>query len=97
MSKNRLISFKYGEMKMIEQFDLIDTQDFGLAVALICKKYDLLDLDKSFGARRITFRFADKPGINQASQDYWNGKLLVDAKTYWSESKNLKTRLYSLG
>lgn len=92
-----LISFNFGEMRMNNLVNLTDTQDFGLAVALVCKGYELVDLEKSFRGKRITFRFNNKHGINQASQDYWNGKLLVNAKTYWNESKNLKTRLYSLG
>jgi hypothetical protein len=77
--------------------ELMDTQDMGLAVALLCKNYELVDLERPLSGKRITFRFQGKNGLNQAARDYWSGKLLVDPKQYWNESKNLKTRLYSLG
>lgn len=76
--------------------DLTDTQDMGLAIALMCMSYELIGLERSGHSNRVTFRFLDQHGINEATRDYWSGKLLVSAKTYWNESKNLKTRLYSL-
>jgi len=75
---------------------LLDSQDMGLAVALLCKEYQLAELERPEYGGRVTFRFVLAEGIDQAAQDYWNGKLEVDAKKYWSEAKNLKTRLYSL-
>lgn len=76
---------------------LIDTEDFGLAIALVCCGYELVGLEqKKQGSSRITFRFASHQNINEDAQKYWSGKLAVDAKSYWNESKNLKTRLYSL-
>lgn len=75
---------------------LLDSQDMGLAVALLCKEYQLAELESPNYGARVTFRFVSEDGIEQAAQDYWNGKLEVDAKKYWNEAKNLKTRLYSL-
>ena len=75
---------------------LLDSQDMGLAVALLCKEYQLAELEKPQYGGRVTFRFVLANGIDQVAQDYWNGKLEVDAKKYWNEAKNLKTRLYSL-
>jgi len=75
---------------------LLDSQDMGLAVALLCKEYQLAELERHQYGGRVTFRFTLDDGIDQAAQDYWNGKLEVDAKRYWNEAKNLKTRLYSL-
>ncbi len=80
-------------MRHNEQFN---TQDMGLAVALVCKDFALQDLGPSAGGSRYTFHFEATPGIDEAAQEYWNGKLTVDAKQFWNESKNLKTRLYSL-
>ena len=68
----------------------------GLAIALLCTGYELVKLGQPESGRRITFEFRPAKGIEQATQDYWSGKLSVDAKRYWNESKNLKTRLYSL-
>lgn len=75
---------------------LTDTQDMGLSVALICAGYELVDLESQAAGKRVTFRFKTMSGIDQVAQNYWAGKLSVDAKTYWNETKNLKTRLYSL-
>lgn len=75
---------------------LLDSQDMGLAIALLCKEYQLAELESPQYGGRVTFRFVAAEGIDQAAQDYWNGKLEVDAKKYWNEAKNLKTRLYSL-
>jgi hypothetical protein len=75
---------------------LLDSQDMGLAVALLCKEYQLAELERPQHGGRVTFRFILDAGINQAAQDYWNGKLEIDAKRFWNEAKNLKTRLYSL-
>jgi hypothetical protein len=76
--------------------ELLDTQDMGLAVGLISKGYELLELESSGYSKRITFRFQQEKSIDEAAQDYWSGRMQVDAKTYWNEMKNLKTRLYSL-
>ena len=75
---------------------LLDSQDMGLAVALLCKEYQLAELERPQYGGRVTFRFILDDGIDQAAQDYWNGKLEIDAKRFWNEAKNLKTRIYSL-
>ncbi len=81
----------------MNQSELTDTQDMGLAIALLCMSYELISLEGNSRNSRVTFRFLNEAGINEATQEYWSGKLLVSAKSYWNESKNLKTRLYSLG
>jgi hypothetical protein len=73
---------------------LQDTQDMGLAVALRCKGFNLSTLEQPATGKRITFRFEASQGLDEAAQAYWNGNLMVDAKTYWNESKSLKARLY---
>jgi len=75
---------------------LNDTQDMGLSIALICRGHVLTELESPRFGKRITFHFQGKDSIGTDIEDYWNGRLLVDAKTYWNESKNLKTRLYSM-
>lgn len=75
---------------------LYDTSDMGLAIALICLGHELVELEQPRSGKRIIFRFKVADSLHQAAQSYWCGKLHVDAKSYWNESKNLKTRLYSL-
>lgn len=72
------------------------TQDMGLAIALLCSDYHLVGLEPPSSGQRITFCFQSTNSIEKTSQNYWDGKLSVDAKNFWNESKNLKTRLYSL-
>lgn len=77
--------------------ELLDTQDLGLAIALTSTGYELVELEKAPYGKRVTFRFlASNDAIHRSAQNYWSGKLMVDAKTFWNESKNIKTRLYSL-
>lgn len=77
--------------------ELMDTQDMGLSVALICKGYELVQLEPTRFGKRVTFRFRADDSIHVTAQEYWTGALEVGAKQFWNESKNLKTRLYSLG
>ena len=74
----------------------VDTEDMGLAIALCTKGFILLGLEHHSGTKRVTFRFENTSGIQEATQAFWNGQLSVDAKNYWNESKSLKTRLYSV-
>lgn len=74
---------------------LYDTEDMGLTIALICCNFVLANIERPDFGSRFTFCFQFSPDLDQAAQDYWNGKLFVDAKRFWNESKNLKTRLYS--
>ncbi len=71
------------------------TEDFGQAVALVCKGYELFYM-RVKRDKRVLFTFTPGAQLHQTAEDYWNGKLLVDAKRYWNESKNLKTRMYGM-
>ena len=73
-----------------------DTEDFGQAVSLLCMGHELIFMHPRENSQRVVFHFEITPTVEQHAQDYWNGKLLVDAKQYWAESKNLKTRLYGV-
>lgn len=79
-----------------EGISSFDTQDFGQAAALLAKGYELIAMHPMENSKRVVFHFVITPAIEQDAQAYWNGKLLVDAKQYWGESKNLKTRLYGV-
>lgn len=79
----------------MNDYEPYDCGDMGLAVALVCCGFELISLERPQHGNRITFRFKVEGEIYQATQDYWSGNLMVDAKRYWNETKNLKTRLYS--
>lgn len=79
----------------IQEVDIVRIQDMGLAVALLCKKFELIDLRQEVGGR-MAFCFKQDAELANAITAYWNGHLQVSAKDYWAESKNLKTRLYGV-
>ena len=70
--------------------------DLGQATALVCSGFEVIDLAPNPDSERVTFYFRQSQKINETAQLYWSGKLSVDAKQYWQEMKNLKTRLYGL-
>jgi hypothetical protein len=68
-----------------EGTDTFDTYDFGLAAALLAKGHELVAMHPDeYNSKRVVFHFVITPAIEQ------------DTQQYWSESKNLKTRLYGM-
>jgi hypothetical protein len=67
--------------------------DLGLSAALIAKGFDLVSLDTSKPKARFIFKTTNT--LNKAIQDYWNGKLDVDAINYFNVLKRLKSQIYS--
>lgn len=70
--------------------------DLGQATALVCSGYVVVDLAPNPDSDRVTFYFKPDDRISNVAQSYWAGTLQVDARQFWQEMKNLKTRLYSL-
>lgn len=70
--------------------------DLGQATALVCAGFEVIDLAPNPDSDRVTFYFKPSERIAETTHLYWSGKLSVDAKQYWQEMKNLKTRLYSV-
>lgn len=70
--------------------------DLGQATALACSGFEIVDMAPNPDSDRVTFYFKPVDGIERITSLYWAGKLNVDAKNYWQEMRNLKSRLYSL-
>jgi hypothetical protein len=70
--------------------------DLGQATALTCRGFEVIDLAPNPDTDRVTFYFKPSKEIDLTTRLYWSGKLPVDAKQFWQEMKNLKTRLYGL-
>lgn len=68
------------------------TTDMALAAALytVC---ELDELDKT-DPRRVIFRFKNNTGIDKLIEDFWNKRFKIDALTYFSALKTLKSRIY---
>ena len=67
--------------------------DLGLSAALISKGFELASLDTSNPKARFIFKVDES--LNLAIHNYWNGKLDVDALTYFNVLKRLKSQIYS--
>jgi hypothetical protein len=70
--------------------------DLGQATALACSGFEIVELAPSPNSDRVTFYFKPDNNIERVTRLYWSGKLNVDAKHFWQEMRNLKTRLYSI-
>ena len=75
--------------------DVYVTSDLGLASALSCIGYKILELDRS-DPRRIIFRFnGEKQDLEKAAREYWDGSLRLPPALLFTHQKQLKGRLYA--
>jgi hypothetical protein len=68
--------------------------DIGLAAALTTLHFELLSLNRD-NLRKIGFIFSRTPELEQATQEYFAGRLLVDARSFFENTKMLKNRIFS--
>ncbi len=77
--------------------DSYDTTDFGLAIALSAKGYEIIYMHPiGCCSGEFVFHFAAASGIEQAVEDYWDGMLQVDPHEYWHEHINLTSYMYKV-
>ncbi len=77
--------------------DYINFTEFPLVISLVCLGFKIESFNqnpKNYG--RIEFVFSKNKTIEKTINDYWNGKLLIDPKKFWSISRELKSRTRSL-
>jgi hypothetical protein len=68
--------------------------DIGLAAALATLHFELLSLNRD-NPRKIGFIFSRTPELEQATQEYFAGRLAVDARSFFENTKMLKNRIFS--
>lgn len=68
--------------------------DIGLVAALTTLHFELLSLDRT-NSRKIGFIFPQTPELEQATQEYFAGRLSVDARSFFENIKMLKNRIFS--
>jgi len=68
--------------------------DIGLSSALTTLHYELLTLNRD-NPRKIGFAFARTPELEQTAQEYFAGRLMLDARSFFENIKMLKNRIYS--
>ena len=72
---------------------VFSTDNFPLAVFLKTKFCIYLRISKD-NPRHATFHFEDTPERKKLTQDFWEGKGLVEPRTYYNNQRELKTLLY---
>ncbi len=70
------------------------TYDLGVACALLCLGFKLLELDKA-NPRKALFVFEKEGGIEDFANDYLTNKLDVKARSFFDQIKAVKNSLYS--
>ena len=68
--------------------------DIGLSSALTTLHYELLTLNRD-NPRKIGFVFARTSELEQTAQEYFAGRLMLDARSFFENIKMLKNRIYS--
>lgn len=69
--------------------------DLHCVAALLCKGFELLDIDKGADGRKSLFVLKREADIEVVVDDYWSDRLEVKARTFADTIKALKNRLYS--
>lgn len=89
------MSHNYSEyIQQPNQEALFSTSDLGCSAALISTGFELVDLDKA-NPRKVLFIFEKRIGIEETVNEYWSGKLQLNARGLFDNIKMLKNRLYS--
>jgi len=68
--------------------------DIGLSSALTTLHFELLSLNRD-NPRKIGFVFLRSPELEEAAQEYFAGRLMLDARSFFENTKMLKNRIYS--
>lgn len=71
---------------------MYSTSDLGLAAALVATGRPIEDITLT-DEKRGVFNFPDMDDLEFAVDDYWQGRLLVEPKTYQAKLKELKIRV----
>lgn len=74
---------------------LKETSDLGLAAALVCLEYRLVNVDRK-NPKKVIFQFArDGTSIEQIEKEYLYDTVMVPARKYFDTLKSLKSAIYS--
>lgn len=72
---------------------VFSTDNFALAIFLKTKSCNLLHITKN-DFRHATFDFEDNLKREKLTRDFWEGKGLVEPRSFYGNQKELKTLLY---
>ncbi len=84
--------------KLLKDDEHVSFSEFSLAITLICLGFKLDALNRNDQTyRKIEFTFSKTGALEAAITRYWNGDLLIEPKTFWNVSRELKSRMRSAG
>jgi len=72
---------------------IFSTDNFALAIFLKAKLCKLLHINKK-DHHHSFFEFEDNPERQKLTKDFWEGKGLVEPRTFYNTQRELKTLLY---
>lgn len=80
-------------MKNLKENNFYRTSDLNLA-AVLSLDLPIEKIDRQNPAK-VQFLFTESEQLRRLVNDYWNGRLQIEPKQYFSQLKNIKTRIYS--
>lgn len=72
---------------------VFSTDNFALAIFLKTQNCNLLHIDKN-DSRHASFVFENTTEIEKLTQNFWEGKGLIEPRLFYSTQKELKSFLY---
>lgn len=79
---------------MMNNSEQFSTYDISLATTLSVMGYICVTEQTAY-SNRVLFIFDAMPGLKEVIGEYWANKLLINPKSYYSELKHLKSRIYA--
>jgi len=80
-------------MNTAQNKHIFSTDNFALAVFLKTKSCKYLNISKE-NPRHATFHFEDTPERERLTNEFWEGKGLVEPRSFYNNQRELKTLLY---
>lgn len=68
--------------------------DLGLCAALVSSGFGLIAIDKS-NPKKVQFVFQRTEALEETIDEYWKDQLIVQARSFFDNTKMLKNRIYS--
>lgn len=71
-----------------------ETNDFSLAITLICLGFPINQLDRT-NRNKVGFIFNRSDALENNVRNYWSNQIKVSPKDFFNTQKELKARIYS--
>ncbi|MBT7558195.1 hypothetical protein HN615_14930 [Candidatus Woesearchaeota archaeon] len=82
-------------MKMLNENDVLSTQDMSLTATLCYFNYKIVGVDRREDSSKVYFLIEREKGLDETIQAFWSHTLKVEPLAYFNCLKEVKTRLYN--